>query len=118
MKMIDHPTAHTLAVEQALMGRELAFQANAARDFANDSIARRNAALDEASGRSDFDDILSAQDGVRTEARAYYAHYRQLTDAAGALIGRYTLGSEILSIENGNDPVLSSDGSYISGSAN
>jgi hypothetical protein len=38
----------------------------------------------------------------------------ELVEAAGALIRRCTLGGEFLSVQNGNAPILKSDGSYTS----
>jgi hypothetical protein len=108
-----------LAEEQALMGLDLAYQANDAHTSANEIAVARQVALDEGQDRDDwYKNVMLPQEGALTETRVHQVRHQAYADAAGALIGRYTLGGEHLSVQNGNDPVLSSDGSHKSGSAN
>ncbi len=116
--LIDNEMAHSLAEQQALLGLELAFQANDAYGHAIALAASRRAVLDAGSGRADwYEAVFLPQEEVRVEIQAYEARHMGLRNAAGALLGRYTLGGEFISVQNGNDPVLYNDGSYVSGSA-
>src|SRR5262245_6924328 len=116
--LLENQNAQNIAREQANLGVQLAHQANDALTQANQTAAARNAALDASMGHPDYRDVMSSQEGARTEAAAHYAHFGQLAAAAGELIGRHSLGGEYLSIQNGNAPTIHSDGSYQDNSHN
>jgi hypothetical protein len=112
--LLHDKSAEAIAKQQALVGLELAHAANEAH---TGYVSARNDSRIEVKRSLDLETaaFVRVHNEVTRKVTVSAFHYKNLADAAGALIGRNTLGGEYISIQNSNEPRLYSDGSYLTG---
>lgn len=110
--LLENEFAKRIAEQQVMTGLELAFAANRAYDAYDEARRARETKVKDSLhlDRIQYYQVLEETKPVVTAAGL---RFEDLAAAAGALIGRSTtLGGDLISIQNGNDPRLNIDGSY------
>jgi hypothetical protein len=114
--LLEHETGKRFGEEHALLGLELAFAANDARDRSRALESERHARISAGYGHADFyENVLMPENDAKSEATVYHMLYLESVNAAAALIGRFTLGGEVLCVQNGHDYITYDDGSSSGG---
>lgn len=109
--LLDNEAARAIAEQQALLGLDMAFAANAAHSECARGFEERQVTLSQA-GDIGEEAYNAAFQETRPKVGAMNFRYNDVLAAAGALVGRETLGGEYLSVQNGNEPRIYPDGSY------
>jgi hypothetical protein len=101
--LLDFGVARNIAEQQALAGLELAYAANEAHTQYANATRERDAAIEQAIDLPVLE-YSRVMDETRPAVAANALNFEALADAAGALIGRNTLGGDYISVQNRNEP--------------